>query len=268
MNRLLGTDAKLEPANLELATLETVMLEAVTAPFTARFAGFSGSLLELAAALRSDAITPAQVPLLQLTREVLERFKAIRAQLPPEAALDLASEALPQLSSVIELKARLLLPRPIKPNLEDGEDAVDAALEDVLSGVEALAKLEGAIQFLKERRLEHAGIIAPQPFPVSLQRRARPLGKGLGALVAAAKSKVREVNLFDLALDRLTLPQALERMREFSKKLRRFFFRDVPQRGWGEQTVLFSALLEGVREGTFEAAQETPYGDIEIKRSA
>ncbi len=232
--------------------------------FVAHFDGFSGSLLELAAALRADQLKPAQVPLLQLTREVLERFKFIRLNLPAEQALDLASEALPHLSGVIELKARLLLPRAPKAPLEDGEEAVDAALADVLSGIEALAQLEGAIQFLKDKRLEHSRVLVPQPFPVSLQRRAKPLGKGLGALVAAAKSKVREVNLFDLALERLTLPQALERLRQFARTVRRFLFADVPQRGWGEQTVLFAALLEGVREGHFEAQQESAYGDLHV----
>ena len=257
----------LTASNLEPVSLEQISLETLTQPFTASFDGFSGSLLELAAALRSEILTPAQVPLLQLTRAVLQRFAAVRAQLPPDAALDLASEALPQLSGVIELKAKLLIPRPAKINLlEDDPDSVDIALEDVLSGVEALARLEGAIQFLKDKRLLHAQVIAPQPQAVRLERRAKPLGKGLGALVAAAKSKVREVNLFDLALERLTLPQALERLRVFSKQLRSFFFKDVPQQNWGEQTVIFSALLEGVREGTFTAQQESAYGDIEIKR--
>ena len=258
----------LERVSLETVSLETLTLETLTQPFTANFEGFSGSLLELAAALRSEILTPAQVPLLQLTRAVLQRFAAVRAQLPPDAALDLASEALPQLSGVIELKAKLLIPRPAKiSSLEDDDpDSVDIALEDVLSGVEALAQLEGAIQFLKDKRLLQAQVIAPLPQAVRLERRAKPLGKGLGALVAAAKSKVREVNLFDLALERLTLPQALERLRMFSKKLRSFFFKDVPQQNWGEQTVIFSALLEGVREGTFTAQQESAYGDIEIKR--
>ncbi len=253
--------------SLEQTSLEALSLETLTQPFNASFEGFSGSLLELAAALRSEILTPAQVPLLQLTRAVLQRFAAVRAQLPPDAALDLASEALPQLSGVIELKAKLLIPRPPKAaSLEDDADDIDIALEDVLSGVEALARLEGAIQFLKDKRLLHAQVIAPLPQAVRLERRAKPLGKGLGALVAAAKSKVREVNLFDLALERLTMPQALERLRVFSKRLRSFFFKDVPQQSWGEQTVIFSALLEGVREGTFTAQQESAYGEIEIKR--
>lgn len=253
---------------LEIVSLEALTLETLTQPFTASFEGWSGSLLELAAALRSETLTPAQVPLLRLTRAVLQRFAAVRAQLPPDAALDLASEALPQLSGVIELKAKLLIPRPAKATLleDDDPDSIDIALEDVLSGVEALARLEGAIQFLKDKRLLHAQVIAPLPQAVRLERRAKPLGKGLGALVAAAKSKVREVNLFDLALERLTLPQALERLRVFSQKLRSFFFKDVPQQNWGEQTVIFSALLEGVREGTFTAVQESAYSDIKIER--
>jgi chromatin segregation and condensation protein Rec8/ScpA/Scc1 (kleisin family) len=65
----------------------------------------------------------------------------------------------------------------------------------------------------------------------------------------------------------LTLPQALERLNEFGRKLKRFFFADIPAQDWGERTVLFSAMLEGVRAGELEVEQPEIYGAIEIKHT-
>ena len=236
------------------------------AVFIARFEGFEGTLLELAVALRAGKVAPVQVPLLELTRAVLERYYALREDLDVGGVtLDVVSETLPHLAGVIELKARMLLPRqPTAPKDEEGEDT-DADLDDVLEGVEALAKLEGAIAFLRERRRERARMLVANTPPIKLPRRARPIGKGLGELIAAAKRKVREVNMFDLAIDRLTLPQALERLREFGKRLKRYFFKDVPAHDWGERTVLFSAMLEGVRAGELEVTQPEQFGEIEIR---
>ena len=237
--------------------------------FIARFEGFEGTLLELAAALRAGKLEPAFVPLLELTRAVLLRFENFRTELEilSIGSLDLASEALPHLAGVIELKARLLLPRPPKAHHEDPDD-IDHSLEDVLSGVEALAHLEGAISFLRDRRKERSKMLIASPVPINLPRKMRPLTQNIGDLVEAAKRRISEVNLFDLAYDRLTLPQALERLHEFGRKLKKFFFADIPASDWGEKTVLFSAMLEGVRAGELEVEQVEIYGDIEIKHTA
>ena len=257
--------------------------DAVTEPeldlqFIARFpvgdAVFEGTLLELAAQLRAGKLRPVQVPLLKLTRDVLERFHALRGELELSqgdldatfrtSSLDLASEALPHLAGVIELKTRLLLPR--QPSLEEGESNIDADLEDVLEGVEALAKLEGAIQFLRDRRRERSLLLVAQVPPIKLPRQFKPLSRSLGDLVKAAQRHVREVNIFDLALDRMTMPMALERLRDFGKRLKKFFFHEVPTQSWAERTVLFGAMLEAMRAGDLEASQPEQYGAIEIRK--
>ena len=236
---------------------------------------FEGTLLELAAQLRAGKLRPIQVPLLKLTRDVLERFHALRGELELSqgdldatfrtSSLDLASEALPHLAGVIELKTRLLLPR--QPNIaEEGDANIDADLEDVLEGVEALAKLEGAIQFLRDRRRERSLLLVAQVPPIKLPRKFKPLSRSLGDLVKAAQRHVREVNIFDLALDRMTMPMALERLRDFGKRLKKFFFHDVPTQSWGERTILFGAMLEAMRAGDLEASQPEQYGAIEIRK--
>jgi segregation and condensation protein A len=244
----------------ELHHVSTTHLEPT---FIARFAGFEGTLPELAAALRLENLLPSAVPLLELTRAVLARYQAAKATLPPEAALELSSEALPHLSGVIELKARLLLPKP--PKQEEDDSDFDSTLEDVLEGVQALAKLEGAIGFLREQRAARAQLLLPNVPEIRLPRKTKPLSGSIGALLEAARRRVRDIEFLDLALERLTMPMAMARLREFGQKLKHFFFGQVPVQDWGEQTVLFSALLEGVRDGQFSAEQEAAYSQIEVR---
>jgi segregation and condensation protein A len=232
--------------------------------FVARFTGFEGTLPELAAALRSEHILPSAVPLLELTRAVLLRYTQVKAVLPPDEALELASEALPHLSGVIELKARLLLPKPPRVVLEDDADSMDSSLEDVLEGVQALAKLEGAISFLKGQRASQSLVMLPSVPEIRLPRKSKPVSSGIGALLEAARRRIRAIDFLDLAFERLTMPLALARIRSFGQSIKNFFFHEVPAEDWGERTVLFSALLEGVRDGTFEAVQEVAYADIDV----
>jgi segregation and condensation protein A len=230
--------------------------------FIARFAGFEGTLPELAAALRSESVLPSAVPLLELTRAVLLRYQIAKATLPPDDAIELSSEALPHLSGVIELKARLLLPKP--PKQEEDDSEFDSTLEDVLEGVQALAKLEGAIGFLREQRAVRSQLLLPNVPEIRLPRKAKPITTGIGALLEAARRRVRDIEFLDLALERLTMPMAIARLREFGRSLKKFFFGQVPAEDWGQRTVLFSALLEGVRDGQFEVQQEVVYGEIQV----
>ncbi|MFC6660552.1 hypothetical protein [Deinococcus multiflagellatus] len=73
--------------------------------------GFTGTLGELAAALRAGRVSPAEVPLLALTREVLAWAGQVTGAGPTGLA-DAHPDLLPTLAAVIALKARLLLPPP------------------------------------------------------------------------------------------------------------------------------------------------------------
>ncbi|WP_245557576.1 segregation and condensation protein A [Deinococcus peraridilitoris] len=221
---------------------------------------FSGSLAELASALRTGAVLPTEVPLLDLTRRVLARVADWRT-LQPEAV----AEVLPPLASVIALKARLLLPRLEAPTelVDEGDDF----LEDVVGGVEALAELDVLVTFLSARRREREGLIPAPPMDLGLPRRERRTTgtQGLARLVKAARSAVREVSVPLFARERLTLAGALGALRAFASHLPSFLFSAVPAQDWGDRTTYFSALLEGVKTGDFEVRQEVAYGPIEVR---
>ena len=232
------------------------------APFSHfTFPGFSGTLGGLAAALRSGRLLPGEVPLLSLTRELLERIAA--QQFTP----DEHAETLPVLAGVIALKVRLLLPAPqVPPSAGDSDDWDE--LDDMLESVEALAELGELVAFLSRRRSERAGLIAARPLNLDWPRRVRPaVGQaGLARLVKAAQSAVREVQVPLLSRERLTLAGALRALRAFGTRLRIFTFLSVPVADWGERATYFSALLEGVKDGSFSVEQAEAFGDIEVRQ--
>jgi len=88
--------------------------------------------------LRSGHLAPAELALSQLVADYLTYYR-------PLSDLEPATEALPLLARVIELKARPLLPRPLP-------DEAAAELEEVLTAVAPLTELEDAVAFLRYRR--------------------------------------------------------------------------------------------------------------------
>ena len=215
------------------------------------------SLTELTAALRSGQVQPSDVPLLSLTRELLARVAAAHF------TADEHAELLPALAGVIALKARLLLPKPeIQPH--EGEDEGDW---DVLGGVEALTELGELVALLSRRRSEREGLIAARPLDLGLPRRVRPAaGKaGLARLVGAARKAVRDVQVPLLSRERLTLAGALRALSAYGTRLRTFTFFSVPVADWKERATYFSALLEGVRDGSFATEQPQPFADIKVR---
>ncbi|MDB5045458.1 MAG: segregation and condensation protein [Deinococcus sp.] len=237
--------------------------------FAVQLPCFTGTLAELASALRSGRVAPPDVPLLTLTREVLvwaqgsgtqsvgtQRFDTLHADVQPDL--------LPTLAGVIALKARLLLP-PIQTEEAD-DSGPDELLDEMVEGVEALAELDALVGFLAARRREREGLIAARAVPMTLPRRERPRNPqgSLSKLLRAAQSAVRQVEVPLLSRERLTLEGALGALRAFGTRLRTFTFRGIPAQNWGEQTTYFAALLEGIKEGTFSVQQDGVNGEIQI----
>ena len=86
---------------------------------------FKGTLTELGYSLRAGSILPSEVNLVGLVKSFLSFFNNYVDD------LSLATQALPQLAHVVELKVRLLLPKP--PKIEDDEISVmEETLEVIL----------------------------------------------------------------------------------------------------------------------------------------
>lgn len=226
--------------------------------FVVRQPSYQGDLAGLARALRSGAVEPRALDLRALVEDVLVWFDR-----EAERDLDLASSALPQVAQVLELKLRLLLPRP--PRDDEDDDAPPTTTDETLAAVALLEDLESAIDFLRRRRFERSVVLpasAPRP---DLPRPRRPVTATASKLAALA-SNLRPGGYFELAHDRLTLEDAVRTLRAALARLARGTLKSLtPSRSWAERTVLFSAFLELVREGRVTARQDEPFGEIEVE---
>jgi len=227
--------------------------------FRLAFPGFEGSISELMHALRVEAVLPTQVPLLEVVRSYLMYFAQFRAD--PE----LATEALPAVGGLVELKTRLLLPRP--PRLVEDEDD-EPSLRDVLSGLEILQQLEDAIAFLRDRRLQRRTVFPARGLDLGLPRPERPLGLGVSDLVRLARRRLRDVTYFELTLERLTVKDQILKLRRFLGRLfgqRGSLDQLLERRDREELAVTFIALMELIKEQEASARQGLRFGPIEIE---
>lgn len=225
--------------------------------FSVQQDAFHGSLGELAHALRAGDLSPTQLDLRALVTDYLEHFHALA-----EGDLTLASEALPQVAQVIELKVRLLLPRP--PRGDDEEEL----LEEVLEAVYLLERLEEAIGFLRRRRSERRVVLAASTPRPDYPRPERPIEVGVERLTELAARR-RILGYFEVAVERFTLSQALDRLRAALRRRKRGrLFSLLDARDWPTRTVVFAAMLELVRGGEVRARQKDPYAPIDLERAA
>lgn len=242
--------------NRQTALTQTHPVDQDDAPLLLQLPNFEGDLGELAQALRSGRLLPQEVDLLAVVRAVLARFDAFVRD-----DLERATELLPRAAQVVELKTRLLLPRPPRAEVED-----DDALEEVLAAVAELEALEEAIAQLRARREERRLLLTARAPTPTYPRRPRPLGVPLARLAELA-GRLRTGAYFEFHRDRLSLASAMQRMLSWLLPGRRRLLDELVEgRGWEEKTVYFTGALELVREGKLRLHQEATFGDIEMER--
>ncbi len=221
------------------------------ATFRVETPSFSGTLGELAHALRGGRLSPAETDVSALVQRYLDFYRRVSAY-----DLERATETLPGLARIIELKLRLLLPQPPKTPEE--------VEEEVLETVLALEAFEEAILFLRERREVRRYLLPAQAPRPTYPRRARPLTRQLGRLTELA-SRHRAAHYFELAVERLTLTAAMTTLRAGLRRFGRGTLQALMEaRDWPTLTVAFGAMLELVKEGEARAVQRSAY-EIELE---
>jgi segregation and condensation protein A len=218
---------------------------------------FTGSVAELAHALRSRALAPESLDLFRLVKAYLAYLDSFGAN-----DLELATEALPRVAQVLELKIRLLLPRP-----EREEQDAEAALEEALEAVVLLEELEGAIEFLRRRRLERRLVVPARAQRPDYPRALKPQSASPGDLARLA-GRYRIGGYFELAIERSTIASTVrDILRALRTRLSGSLYALVGARTWEQRSVAFAAMLELVREGRLRARQDVTYGDIVVSET-
>lgn len=211
---------------------------------------FTGTLQEVLTALRSGRLPPSQLDLLALVRDWLKHFERYSV-----TDLDAASEALPRVAQVLELKLRLLLPR--QPRHDEADE-----LEEVIEAVELLVDMENAVSFLRHRREDRRLLLRAQVNVPKVTRERRPLSVPAGRLAELA-GRLRAASYFEIARDGFGFREASSRFVDWLTRRKRFRFSELAGgQEWGHVTVLFAAMLELVRSGQVNVVQAEPFGEM------
>lgn len=216
---------------------------------------FSGTLGELAHALRSRQLAPEEIDLYALVRSYLNYFEE-----HAPADMEGATEALPRLAQVIELKVRLLLPGP-----PEGEGVTEEHLtEEALAAVTLLEELEEAIGFLKRRREERRLLLPARARRPEFPRPRRP-ERATPSELARIATLFPITGYFELHTEQLTMASMTRSFMNALKRLGRATLALLTSsREWPVRTVGLAALLELIREGHVDATQDEPFGEIVV----
>ncbi len=213
---------------------------------------FSGTLSELNYALRNGRVLASEINVLELVLSYLQYYKRLANH-----DINLATETLPQLARVIELKARFLLPKPPQ------ETSEEELLEETIEAVESLEALEEAIHFLRRRRDDRRVIVTAKAPKPSYPRPEKSLNISISKLTELA-SRYQATNYFELAKERLSMRGAIENLSALLLKVKRGLLKELVPTDWPTLIVYFGGMLELVKESALKAQQDEAYGEIAL----
>jgi segregation and condensation protein A len=236
--------------------------------FQVRLQQFEGPLDLLLHLIREQELDIYDIPIARVTDQYL-----LYLQRMEQLDLDVAGEFLVMAATLIELKSRLLLPRPPAPAVEEGPDPRAELVQRLLEYekyrevASLLRDQEETCRLLYSRTVE----VDPEELPPVpsgavttadlLAALKRVLERASAEKAPAAVIPRRRITL------RLKMGEILRRLRESGGRL---LFHDLfsPERTRTEVVMAFLALLELLRQRRVDAAQERCLGEIVIFQTA
>ena len=242
--------------------------ESVIPQYPVRLDSFEGPLDLLVHLIRRHEIDIYDIPIVLVTQQYLEYLDLMR-----ELDLDVAGEFLVMAATLIQIKARMLIPRPETP--EEAGDAVDP--RDAL--VQRLIEHEqyrSAADLLRERETlrsaqwirpdNRVADIAGQPVERELEVDLFSLLQAFQAVVARARQR-RPV---PLPPDAISIEQRIEQLLDRLSGDEACGFEDLfdGDRSRGDLVTTFLALLEMVRLKLVRLFQPSAFAPIRVYRRA
>ena len=222
---------------------------------------FEGPLDLLLYLIRKQNINVLEIPMAELTRQYLGYVEMMR-----RTQLELAAEYLLMAAVLIEIKSRLLLPRPPAPPGEEPEDPRAELVRRLLeyermkAGAQALDKLPQAERDFTLVRVWFDRVTAarvPDVHPEDLRT-------AWAGLIARARANRHHL----VTREQLSVRSQMIRLLKLLQPGRYFEFTtlfeertDLPR-----LVVTFLAILELAREQLLEVTQAEPYAPIYVQR--
>lgn len=220
---------------------------------------FEGPLDLLLYLIRKENLNILDIPMAPLTRQYLEYVDIMRAK-----NLELAAEYLVMAAMLMEIKSRLLLPRP--PSAEPSEEDPRAELVRRLLEYEQIKKAAHALDELPQAGRDVIAISVwiertiAQRLP---QVQAQDLAEAWRALLHRARmSRHHHISRAELSV-REHMSSILRHLRQ--RRVLEFAELFDPGRGVAVLVVTFLALLELARELLVEITQSECFAPIYVK---
>jgi segregation and condensation protein A len=219
---------------------------------------FQGPLDLLLYLIRKENINVLDIPMARLTAQYLEYVEIMRSR-----SLELAAEYLLMAAMLIEIKSRMLLPRPVLGALEEDPRA------ELVRRLMEYEQMKMAAQRLNE--LPQAGrdfSLVQVLFEQSVAERLPEVSTEdlraawLGLLARAAVNRHHRLTREQLSVrDHMT--RILRRLQE--ARYVEFVELFDPEQGIAVLVVTFLAILELARESLVEVSQQAAYAPIYVK---
>ena len=220
---------------------------------------FEGPLDLLLYLIRKENLNVLDIAMAPLTRQYLEYVEIMRAK-----NLELAAEYLVMAAMLMEIKSRLLLPRP--PSAQALEEDPRAELVRRLLEYEQIKKAAHALDELPQagRDVIAISVCIERTIAERLpQVQARDLAEAWRTLLHRARmSRHHHISREELSV-REHMSAILRRLRE--RRLLEFAELFDPERGVAVLVVSFLALLELAREMLVEITQSECFAPIYVK---
>ncbi|MBI5937216.1 MAG: segregation/condensation protein A [Betaproteobacteria bacterium] len=221
---------------------------------------FEGPLDLLLWLIRRNNIDVLDIPMADLTRQYIDYIEAMR-----RTRLDMAAEYLVMAAMLIEIKSRMLLPRPEK--LDEGEE-LDPRAELVRRLLE-YEQMKKAAHNLNAAPLIGRDFMPVHTWVEKLAVRRLPtvdpddlLNAWRDILKRASRHKHHRIGRQELSV-REHMSRILKQLQESNFALFTDLFK--PEAGRPEMVVTFLALLELTRERLIELVQNEPFAPIHAR---
>lgn len=239
---------------------------------------FSGPLDLLLHLIEKNKVDIYDIPIAEITAQYMEYVRRME-----ETDLELVSAFLVMAATLLEIKARMLLPKEEVPEEETEEDPREALVARLLEYrkfqyiAEELCGMEeeAARSFYGTERLpeELVGYTPP----------ADPDSLLAGVTLEALQQVFREVlareaersdpvraDFREIQKERISLSEKIGSLLRYTRRHRRYAFRQILSDGRGrmEVVVTFLALLELMKFGKIEVTQKDSFSEIEVQATA
>lgn len=235
---------------------------------------FEGPLDLLLHLIEKNKIDIYDIPIVEITSQYLAYVRQMERE-----DLDIVSDFLVMAATLLDIKARMLLPKEIS---EEGEE-IDPRAELVLRLLEykRYKLLAEELADREEDALLH--LYKPSTIPPEVAKYQPPvdLDEILDGLTLAKLKRIfeqvmkRQENKVDpirskfgaIRREPVSLEKKIRSVLDYARKKRRFSFRQLLECQWDklEVVVTFLAVLELMKTGKIHLTQEETFGDMDIE---